>query len=80
MYWWFIFKGPTDLAVRHLTVRTEEVGYDIDLLQYHMTLECNFGGVAFLVIEAQPAMTMKSAPFSVADLGWFPGFHGTPLS
>ena len=46
----------------------EEVGHDVDLdpSQYHMTLECSlerFWGVAFLVIEAQPALAMKRALF-----------------
>ena len=50
----------------HVPPYTEEVGHDVDPSQYHMTLECSlerFWGVAFLVIEAQPAMAMKRALF-----------------
>ena len=45
---------------------SEEVGHDVALTQYHMTLECSlerFWRVAFIVIGAQPVMAMKSALF-----------------
>ena len=46
----------------------EEVGHDVAMMQYHMTLECSLEGlwgVAFLVIGTQPVMAMKSTPFSL---------------
>ena len=60
----YLYEGGSGGGVLCLT--PEEVGYDIGLTQYHMTMECSlerFWGVAFLMTGAQPAMAMKSVPF-----------------
>ena len=55
-------------------VHAKEVGYDVGMMQYHMTLECSLErvwGVVFLVTRVYPVMTwMSRAWCSVLSYYW----------